>query len=129
MVSNPHETDVYVNILLPPGPGDMMLVSVTPRNAHVKVPMTGKDSTITWKLSGLPPTISGLEFTDDGIEMVGGWDDGWGTPQQVSDTVWTLTVKSTDAPTPSSPFKYIVRIAWDAGSAQIDPEIEFDPDS
>lgn len=129
MIFDPHHKDVHVNVLLPPGAGDMMLVSVTPRNAHVMVPLSGEDSTITWHLSGLPPTISGLEFTDDGIEMGSGWDSSWGVPQKVNATKWELTVSSSDSPTGSTPFKYTVRVQWTGGGAQIDPEIEFDPDS
>lgn len=129
MIHDPHQMDVHVNVLLPPGAGDMMLVSVTPKNAHVLVPLSGKDSTITWHLTGLPPTISGLEFTADGIVMGSGWNSSWGDPEKVNATTWKLTVSSADPPDDEEAFKYTLQVQWTGGSAQIDPEIEFDPES
>lgn len=118
--------DVHVKLIMPPGPGDQMSMSVTPHKAHVQPP--GNGSVITWQLTGLPGPIDGLEFPESpaGIQITDpAWV--WGNPQRDPDdpTVYTLVVNGD--PTLGQPFKYTVRIQWNGGSAQIDPEIEFDP--
>jgi hypothetical protein len=126
MIRNLHLADVNVKVVLPTGPGDFILISVTPGHAHVNEPKS-ESSTITWHLSGAPPSITGLEFPSNGIEMVQPpWDPAWGVPTKVDADTYVLDVL--DGPPPEVPFKYTLRVQWDGGSAQIDPEIEFDPE-
>lgn len=118
--------DVHVRLFLPPGQGDSMWISVTPHRANVQPP--GNGSVITWHLTGHPATIDGLKFGSNGIQMdAPPWDTNWGVPQSVDAVTYELEVDG-NPPTGES-FKYTVLIEWNGGSAQIDPEIEFDPDS
>jgi len=133
MVRNLHLADVNVKVVLPTGPGDFILISVTPGNTHVNQPKSD-DSTIIWHLSGAPPSISGLEFPSDGIVMVQPpWNPDWGVPFRDPNDPKAYVLEVTGGPPPDGPptdlpFKYTLKVQWEGGSAQIDPEIEFDPE-
>jgi len=131
MIANLHQADVNVKVVLPTGPGDFILISVTPGHAHVNEPKTAS-SEIIWHLSGAPPSISGLEFPDgNGIVIVQPtWDPAWGTLTRVDAKTYKLELPQNGEgafPT-EQPFKYNLTVQWVGGSAQIDPEIEFDPE-